>query len=70
MMASIKREATLAADRARFEMRDQSRPASPAVTREQVDVLMNEISPEGRAAVIHMASSKLGARPDLPWLRR
>jgi hypothetical protein len=72
MMASKHKEATIADDRSRFEMRDQRRTAKvqPAVTREHVDVLMAALSPEGRATVITAAVQRLRVRPNLPWLRR
>jgi hypothetical protein len=40
-----------------------------AVSREEVDVLMAAMTPQGRAEVAHMAAAKLGRRT-LPWMTR
>jgi hypothetical protein len=50
--------ARLAADAKR-----RAAKGKPAVTRPQVDILMNEMSPEGRAHVAAMAVYRTGIRP-------
>jgi hypothetical protein len=56
-------------ERIAAEAKRRSANGKPGVTREQVDVLLAAMSPQGRAEVIHMASSKLGRR-SLPWMTR
>jgi hypothetical protein len=51
------------------DARRRADKGKPTVTRADVDLLMTSMSPQGRAEVIHMASSKLGRRT-LPWMTR
>jgi hypothetical protein len=68
MMAAKDRAATHERDRQRFEAQGlgidaKRRAAKPTVTREQVDTLMNVLSPEDRAHVAMLATIKAGLRP-------
>jgi hypothetical protein len=74
-MMPIDRAEKLIAERQRREderLADTAkrRSAKTAVTRDDVDVLMAALTPEGRAEVAMRATIAAGIRPDLPWLRR